>query len=251
VSRAASPTRRPGVALALVGLLGGGIACNPERHLLGLLVDAGGPRVDAADMVAHDAAPEPPADGPSPDASEGDANETGSPLTVPELWGEFVVLTCEKMQTCCTDDEKLHNSLASSREFCESMLTNVRKGLATIQAERIVRSIDEGRAAYRPENIDACLARLGGLSCGDARASRELACEEVIQALVPIDGTCATSSHYECIDGYCAAGTCAGRKADGAACYEDPECSSRYCTGKGGGGTCTSPIGRLDDLCAP
>jgi hypothetical protein len=251
VSRAASPTRRRGATLALVGLLGGAMACNPERHLLGLVVDAGGPPVDSPDMLARDMAPEPAPDGAGPDTADAPAGELGPSLAVPELWGEFVVLTCEKMQVCCTDDEKLRNSLASSREFCESMLTNVRKGLATIEADRIVRSIEEGRAAYRPENVGACLARLGGLVCGDARAFRELTCEEVVQALVPIDGSCATSSHYECIGGYCAAGTCAARKPDGAACYEDAECFSRYCTGGGRGGTCASPIGRLDDLCAP
>jgi hypothetical protein len=250
VSRAPLPTCRA-AALALTALLGATSGCAPERHLLGLLVDGGPPEVDAPAPVRDAALEATLAEEVSPEVSPADAAEAGTGLTVPELWGAFVVLTCEKMQECCTDEEKLHNSLASSREFCESKLTNVRKGLATIQSDRILQSIAQGRASYRPERVDACLARLGGLMCADARASRELACEEVIEALVPFAGTCATSAHYECIDGYCAAGTCAARKADGVACYEDQECVSRYCIGGGSGGTCASPVGRLDDLCAP
>jgi hypothetical protein len=247
VSRSVLPTRRA-AALALPCWLLAALSCTPERHLLGLLIDAGGSAIDTAPEV-HDAALETPGDRASPDSA--DAVEAGPGLTVPELWGEFVVLTCEKMQACCTAEEKVRNSLASSREFCESRLTNVRKGLATIESDRIVQSIEEGRAAYRPERIEACLARLASLVCGDARASRELTCEEVIEPLVPLAGTCATSAHYECIDGYCAAGTCAARKPDGTSCYEDQECVSRYCPGGGSGGACASPVGRLDDLCAP
>ena len=250
MTRASSPGRGA-AAVALAGLVLGAAACSPERHLLGLLRDAGD-APDSGGAGGYDAALDAAGGQVGADAAADLAElEAGPPPSVGELWGEFVLLTCEKMQLCCTDDEKLHNSLASSQAFCESQVTNVRKGLATIQADRIVASIDGGRAAYRPERIDACLARLRGLGCTDARASRELTCEEVIEALLPVGQPCATSSHHECVNGYCAAGTCADRKLDGAACYEDQECVSRYCSGRGGGGLCMSPVGRLDDLCAP
>jgi hypothetical protein len=142
------------------------------------------------------------------------------------------------------------NALAGDLGFCRSELSNNRKGLAQIQAERIVSSIDQGRAIYRVDKVADCLARLRGLDCMTARTFRELGCEEVIQPLIPIGEACPTSSHHECIDGYCATVVCATRKPDGQACYESQECASRYCSGGGSGGLCGSPIGRPDDLCA-
>jgi hypothetical protein len=241
--------------VALAGLLAAA-ACTPERHLLGLVETAdasggaggtggpggaGGAVLDAA-VGGEDGGAD------VADASEPDAGPTP---TVGELWTEFVNVTCRKMQVCCTDDEKLRNTLASSLSFCVGDLTNVRTLLSSLQAERVVQSAQGGRAVYRPEHVAACLAGLEALDCTAARTRRELACEEVLEPRVPVGGACAVSSHYECIDGYCAAGTCAGRKPDGQACYEDQECLSRYCTGGGKGGLCSSPVGRPDDLCAP
>src|SRR5262245_15773751 len=107
--------------LAVIAVAAG---CSTERHLLGAQEgdeDAG------SEDVAPDGARDSGADAPY--------------LTVAELWQQFVVITCDQMQKCCTPEEKFKNALAADREFCRSKITNNRAGLAEMLALSIVASV--------------------------------------------------------------------------------------------------------------
>jgi hypothetical protein len=204
----------PRASVSLTALAITAVACSGERHVVGLPFDRAGAQ------------------------------------SVQALWAQLVDLTCEKMEICCTPEEKVKNSLAGDRAFCEDPATGNKK-LAEIQAAKVLESIRRRRAVYHSERAPACVARLRALDCHAARAFKELTCPEMLEPRVPLGGECTTGLHFECTTGFCDTNVCAERKPDGARCYQSAECASAYCPGLGMGGACGPQPGDLDVLCAP
>jgi hypothetical protein len=140
-------------------------------------------------------------------------------------------------------------------QCCPPRVLALFKGLGTTEAECVDQSyppsafgvsLFQGRIAFDMDRARACLAQLESATCGTPDAQIDSTSCEMIESRVPAGQPCA--EHYECIEGACDRdefsskdGTCAAASANGVACTIGTACSSRVCSGIGGG-QCIDPL---------
>lgn len=115
---------------------------------------------------------------------------------------EIAATVCPKAYECCTAEKLMGNELAGMSEpECQTLTAQeFRNRLQGIQ-----RSIDQGRARYEREKVDACLQTIETSSCGSLNMTNHLTgvpgCDRFVTPLVAPGGEC--DDDYECIDGWC------------------------------------------------
>jgi hypothetical protein len=187
--------------------------------------------------------------GPGSEADAGAYDAPPVPSSIPLEMAPALVagVVCAKTYACCQPMEGLR-SLTMTQAACEGFLTGTLAGLMG-QANL---AIGQGRAAYDPAALAACLMKYTDQSCPDARVSGGLSAYrmcEFVRPLVAVGSAC--QNHVECTAGYCAVtnvgagtdGTCVARKANGETCQIDDECVGRRCASQ----RCADP--RVEGLC--
>jgi hypothetical protein len=154
-------------------------------------------------------------------------------------------VVCAKAFACCEPNEGLR-ALTMSQPVCDQFLAATLAGLMG-QANA---AIAQGRAAYDPEALAACLRMYTDRSCADARVSGGLSAYRMCNFVRPLTAAgAACSSHIECVEGFCegtpaaAQGVCTARKANGQPCQQADECVGRRCAA----GTCGDQ--QVEGLC--
>jgi hypothetical protein len=183
---------------------------------------------------------------------------TGSPVggggsvALGSLPTELGKVMCEKIFACCSAAERMANPfIGSDVQMCQMTAS----GLLTLVLPAIQDSVNKGRAVYHPDRAGACIAKLKGLSCDQAKGisigfNAAPECDSMIEGKVAIGGACA--DHGDCMGGFCEGaegamlGKCVATKADGMDCDEDEECSSGSCSV---GGMCGQPASGGNALC--
>lgn len=131
----------------------------------------------------------------------------GGGIAVMDLEEKFAEATCDTFFRCCDDAERMAifgflfpNGAPATAEECSAQLAMQADG--EFEA-RLQMSIDNGNVTYSASSAADCLEAMMGVQCGTAVDPFTLtACQNAIK----------------------------GNVADGAACEEDFECSSGYCT---------------------
>ena len=139
---------------------------------------------------------------------------------------------CEKMYTCCQPTEGLR-PVTMTQAGCDLLISGTLGALMTAANAAIAK----GRATYDSAALAACLKRYMEQSCTELRVSGGLSAYrscDFVKPLVAVGGACNDS--VECMGGYCSGagagteGSCMAKKADGAECAADDECTGRRCT---------------------
>jgi len=177
--------------------------------------------------------------------------------------GAVVIAECKRTFACCTEQERT-DSLFDTESECR-LITGAFFGIALVN---IHNDVAEGRVSVDPAKLASCVQAYEMLSCEASAKDDGFECTGAIVGLVADGqsctndrqctstycnkpsgqsmGTCATlpGAGAPCTDAcaesfYCAAGTCAPQKADGAACNMTTECAEGRCMADGmGAKTC-------------
>jgi hypothetical protein len=163
---------------------------------------------------------------------------------------EFSKAICDAAYKCCTPETLMGNAAAGKTEAeCEANTAqNFRNSLQNMQ-----NSENAGRAKYKQDDVDACLAALRAADCPQLTSIRSLSgipeCNSTFATpLVAAGGVC--GQDYECIGGVCEKaegaweGVCVAGNAKGAACANDNRCASDLICDQRGTGSDPS-----DDVC--
>jgi hypothetical protein len=175
----------------------------------------------------------------------GACGDSGGEVSLNGLPAAVSRTLCQKTYMCCSASERMMNPFVGSDVgSCQTMVG----GFLGFVIPSLEDSVAKGRTAYHADKMTSCLAALDAQSCDQARLSAvgadlTAACAGAFEPLVAIGGDC--GDHGDCIAGWCdgnsdkTLGKCARRKADGAPCVDDAECtngacSSATCSNKGG-----------------
>lgn len=178
---------------------------------------------------------------------------TSNNIPLEAMPGELGKVFCEKIYGCCSAAERMDNPLiGKDQKSCETFTS----GLLTLGFGGLQDSVAKGRAAYHADQMAACLQKLRGLSCAEARMGdvaldRNLPeCAMAIEAKVAVGGACLDSA--DCIAGYCTGatdteklGVCMATKVDGQPCQDDEQCMNGACTNA----ACARKTSAPDNLC--
>lgn len=157
--------------------------------------------------------------------------------SVADATGELGRVYCPMLFSCCTGDE-----LGEKFAGAEPPVTDVAgceayyEGLGGL----LEFTFDPDRAAFRPDELDACLDDLRGWSCDQLRAREPVGDRvcDAVEGLVEPGGACAQD--MECASGYCEGETtCRARPGAGEACTG--ECGDGlYCKITDAGSICVA-----------
>jgi hypothetical protein len=173
-------------------------------------------------------------------------------VALDELPRELAQAYCEKAFDCCPQDSAAEfTSLADCA--ADFQYYTSRLALSIQESER------DGRVQYDSARAGECMDEIRGLDCAQYQAET-LTCYDFIVPLVALGDQCGES--YECVTGYCDSFTsicttrpalgeacsftcdqglycdlgtrvCEAAKADGAECFADRECLSKFCDDTG------------------
>jgi hypothetical protein len=148
----------------------------------------------------------------------------GSTSDIDATAAHIAQTVCTKAYQCCTTMQLMNNDGAGTDEpSCESKTSSNFRG----ELQAIQHSQDAGRARYESDRVDACLANIQTMACGDLNMTNHLTgvpgCDTFVTPLVAVGGAC--SANYECIDGWCQVpqsssgdGTCQPNAQSGQSC---------------------------------
>jgi hypothetical protein len=142
---------------------------------------------------------------------------------------------CPKAWECCTAEQMAENSFAGTDvESCKEL---TEEGFSDHVA-RIEESIDEGRSAYDPARLDACIETIRTSSCAALNRTNHFTgvpnCDSFVDPLVQAGRAC--RHDWECIDGFCRQsqgeiGTCRALPGEEEPCIDGRCAADLICHG--------------------
>jgi MYXO-CTERM domain-containing protein len=169
---------------------------------------------------------------------------------------------CTSAYRCCTLAQLMNNSSAGTdvsmgttdcttnstpcEQACETETAqNFRNQLSGVQD-----SVDKKRAVFEQAKVDACLQTIRSSTCDALNMTNHLTgvpgCDSFVTPLVAIGGGC--SQDYECVNGWCNAGTCAAFvtvgqpcPSGGPSCAPGLTCDTNGTTNDASDDTCVEP----------
>jgi hypothetical protein len=201
----------------------------------------------------------------------------GSDIAVENLGTEYARAACAKAYACCSTAELTAMGMTGDEAACRSQMGV----FMSLMSASIADSVSEGRVDYSGSGAGCMVDYVDGLSCADystmstgAMPSDVPDCDAMLTPKVAKGGACTQS--YECTTDYCKGATstadgacddlpgvgaectdecaegyycdtsgttnvCAAKKANGADCTDDDECTSGTCAT-----TCTTPAPTCD-----
>jgi hypothetical protein len=188
----------------------------------------------------------------------------GGSIPASQVATELSKATCHQLFRCCTSDELMQQALGATTE---DQCVAIYGGFASIGFDVIVASIAAGRIDYDGDVMRTCIDSIASASCTEFSAQRgqdsldmSSGCRDPFVGTLAAGAAC--SNDAECVSTYCSGdsidldghvtmGVCKPAPTAGMPCDDDECTSGAWCNA----GTCAAPKADgtacdLDDECA-